>query len=140
MPAFAYEYELTKSDGIAWEFLASPVKIVGDASGVTGVEFVRNRSVGTGRTAKLEPISGSNFNLPADMVIKALGQEPLLDLFRALPNLKVDKGRVVVDRNTGATSVRKLFAGGDCTSKGAEVVDAVQEGKLAAAGIHALLS
>ena len=76
----------------------------------------------------------------ADMVIKALGQEPLVELAAAVPALKVEKGRIVIDKATGATSVPKLFAGGDCTSKGAEVVDAVQEGKVAAAGIHAILA
>ena len=45
----------------------------------------------------------------------------------------------MIDPATGATSVPRLFAGGDCISKGAEVVDAVQEGKIAAAGIDAAL-
>jgi glutamate synthase (NADPH/NADH) small chain len=70
------------------------------------------------------------------MVVKALGQEPLVDLLRALPGLRVDGGKVVVDRATGATGVPKLFAGGDCVRGGGEIVDAVQDGKLAAAGIH----
>ena len=140
MPAFEYEYELTKSDGIAWEFSAAPMRIVESNGVASGVEFARTRLVGTGRTAKLEWAKESNFSLQADMVIKALGQEPLLELLQALPELKVDRGRVVVDRQTGATKVPKLFAGGDCTSKGAEVVDAVQEGKIAAHGIVANLT
>jgi len=140
MPAFAYEYELTKSDGIAWEFSAAPVRIVGTDGAATGVEFSRTRLVGSGRAAKLESIAGSNFTLSADMVIKALGQEPLIELLQALPGLNVERGRVVVDRKTGATSVPRLFAGGDCTSRGAEVVDAVQEGKVAAQGIHSALT
>jgi glutamate synthase (NADPH/NADH) small chain len=139
MPAFAYEYELTKSDGIDWEFSAAPIRVVGTDGATTGVEFARTRLAGEGRSAKLETVPGENFVLPADMVIKALGQEPLQELLRALPGLKVDRGRVIVDRRTGATSVPKLYAGGDCTSKGAEVVDAVQEGKIAAQGIHILL-
>ncbi|HUN80608.1 MAG TPA: NAD(P)-dependent oxidoreductase [Phycisphaerae bacterium] len=140
MPAFAYEYELAKSDGIEWEFAAAPVKVVAENGKAAGVEFARTRLVGEGRGAKLETIAGANFTLRADMVIKALGQEPLAELLAELPGLKVEKGRVVVDRKTGATSVPKLFSGGDCTSKGAEVVDAVQEGKVGAAGIDALLA
>lgn len=139
MPAFKYEYELTKSDGIRWEFSAAPVRVVDRGGIAAGVEFVRTKQTGEGRTAKLENVAGSEFVLHADMVIKALGQEALIDLFRAVPGLKVERGRVVVDRATGATSIKKLFAGGDCTSKGAEVVDAVQEGKIAARGIHAML-
>ncbi len=74
------------------------------------------------------------------MVVKALGQEPLFDLLAALPDLKCDKGRIVVDRTTGATSVAGLFAGGDCLRNGGEVVDAVEDGKIAAQGIHASLA
>lgn len=139
MPAFKYEYELTRADGIRWEFSAAPLQVVVSNGAAAGVEFARTRLVGEGRSAKLEPIPGANFTLPADMLVKALGQEPLLDVLQSIPGLKVEKGRVIIDRNTGATSVKKLFAGGDCTSKGAEVVDAVQEGKIAARGIHALL-
>ncbi len=140
MPAFKYEHELTKSDGIAWEYYAAPQRVVLDSGKARGVEFMRTRLVGEGRNAKLETIAGSSFVLRADMIIKALGQEPLLDLLKAVPGLKLDKGKVIVDRATGATSVPRLFAGGDCISKGGEVVDAVQQGKIAAAGIHATVS
>jgi dihydropyrimidine dehydrogenase (NAD+) subunit PreT len=137
MPAFAYEYELAKADGIEWEFAAAPLRVVAEYGKAAGVEFARTRLVGTGRSAKLENIPGANFTLRADMIVKALGQEPLLELLKELPALKAEKGRVVIDKTTGATGVPKLFSGGDCTSKGAEVVDAVQEGKIAAWGIHA---
>lgn len=139
MPAFKYEYDLTKLDGIAWEFYAAPQHVVSEGGRATGVEFLRTKLVGEGRSARLETIPGSNFVLAADMIVKALGQEPLLDLLRSVPGLKLDKGRVIIDRATGATSVPKLFAGGDCISKGGEVVDAVQQGKIAAGGIHAML-
>jgi glutamate synthase (NADPH/NADH) small chain len=74
------------------------------------------------------------------MVVKALGQEPLLDLLKALPGLRVAVGKVAVDRTTGATSVATLFAGGDCIRGGGEIVDAVQDGKVAARGIHEMLT
>jgi glutamate synthase (NADPH/NADH) small chain len=139
MPAFAYEYELTLADGIAWEFHAAPLRIVGDDGRASGVEFSRTRATGSGRSAKLETVAGSNFVLEADMIVKALGQDSLLDLYRSVADLKVDRGRVVIDPRTGATSVAGLFAGGDCVSKGGEVVDAVQSGKVAAAGIDAFV-
>lgn len=149
MPAFKYEYELTRSDGIDWVFSAAPLRILsgagagpagGTAPGAVRMEFIRTRQSGQGRSSRLETIPGSEFVLEADMIVKALGQEPLIDLLQSIPGLKVDRGRVVVDGATGATSVTKLFAGGDCVSKGAEVVDAVQEGKIAARGIHAMLT
>ncbi len=73
------------------------------------------------------------------MVVKALGQEHLIDLVAALPGLGIDRGAVVVDRATLMTSVPGLFAGGDCLRNGGEVVDAVQDGKTAAKGIDARL-
>lgn len=139
MPAFAYEYELAVSDGVNWEFSAAPQRFLGDAGQVTGAEFVRTRAAGTGRSAKLEHLEGSNFTLEADMIVKALGQEPLTGLLNAIAGLKLDHGRVSVDAKTGATTVPRLFAGGDCLSMGAEIVDAVEQGKIAAAGIDAML-
>ena len=54
--------------------------------------------------------------------------------------IRVENGRLQVDPQTGGTGAPGLFAGGDCLSKGAEIVDAVQEGKIAAAGINTYLS
>ena len=68
-----------------------------------------------------------------------MGQQPLIELVAALPNLRCDKGRIIVDRATGATSIARLFAGGDCLRNGGEIVDAVEDGKIAARGIHTLL-
>jgi dihydropyrimidine dehydrogenase (NAD+) subunit PreT len=141
MPAFAYEYELAKADGIHFEWFAQPVRILGDHGAALGVEFVRTEPEDPrSRQGKLRPVAGSNSVLHADMIVKALGQEPLLDLLRALPGLQLDGGKVMVDRSTGATSVPKLFAGGDCIRGGGEIVDAVQDGKIAARGIHATLN
>jgi glutamate synthase (NADPH/NADH) small chain len=140
MPAFAYEYELAKGDGVRFEWFAQPVRIVGDNGAAHGVEFVRTeRDAETSRQSNLKLVAGSNFVLYADMIVKALGQEPLLQTLRALPGLQVEGGKIVVDRSTGATSVPRLFAGGDCIRGGGEIVDAVQDGKVAARGMHALL-
>ena len=83
----------------------------------------------------MRAVPGSNFVLAADMVVKALGQEPLLDLLAALPGLQMrTRARSSSIAATGATSVPGLFAGGDCLRNGGEVVDAVQDGKIAARG------
>jgi glutamate synthase (NADPH/NADH) small chain len=141
MPAFAYEYELARADGVQFAWFAQPVRIVGEDGRARGVEFVQTRLDGPGsRGGRIRTIPGSNHVLPADMVVKALGQEPLLDLIAALPGLKHERGRIVVGPATGATSVPGLYAGGDCLRNGGEVVDAVQDGKVAARGIHAALA
>jgi glutamate synthase (NADPH/NADH) small chain len=140
MPAFAYEYALARADGIRFEWFAQPVRIVGEGGPARCVEFVRTELDDAGsRQGRVRPVPGSNFVLPADMVVKALGQEPLLDLIAVLPGLKHENGRILVDRRTGATSISGLFAGGDCLRNGGEVVDAVEDGKIAARGIHATL-
>jgi glutamate synthase (NADPH/NADH) small chain len=139
IPAFAYEYELARSDGVRFEWFAQPIRILGNRGAVEGVEFLRTEhESGDSRAGRVKTISGSNFVIAADMVVKALGQEPLLDLVDALPDLQCEAGRIVVDRATGATSIAGLFAGGDCLRNGGEVVDAVQDGKIAAYGIHRL--
>ncbi len=138
MPAFAYEYELAKADGVRFEWFAQPLRVIAEEGVARGVEFVRTVAEDPGsRQSPVKPVAGSEFVLHADMIVKALGQEPLLDLLKALPGLRIDRGQVVVDRTTGATSVPKLYAGGDCIRGGGEIVDAVQDGKIAAAGIHA---
>ncbi|MFI5459035.1 MAG: NAD(P)-dependent oxidoreductase [Isosphaerales bacterium] len=141
LPAFAYEYELAKSDGVRFEWFAQPIRVLGVARAVRGVEFLRTELEDKGsRSGRVSTLPGSHFVLPADMVIKALGQEALLDLVAALPDLKCEKGEILVDRTTGATSIAGLFAGGDCLRSGGEVVDAVQDGKVAARGIDAAVA
>ena len=76
------------------------------------------------------------------MVIKALGQEPQSGMLTKLfPKLKLNAdGTVVRDAMTGQTSLKHVFAGGDCANGGREVVNAVAEGKKGARGIHKLLA
>jgi len=140
MPAFAYEYELAKADGVRFVWHAQPVRVVARDGKAAGVLFAKTATSGAeSRRDELRSIPGSEFIIEADMVVKALGQEPLLDLVHVLPGLAHDHGRVVADLATGTTSVLKLFAGGDCLRKGGEVVDAVRDGKNAARGIHETL-
>ena len=141
VPAFAYEYELARNDGVHFAWCVQPVRILGEAGRVTGVMFQKTEvDLTAGRTSPVRGVPGSEFILPVDMVVKALGQEHLLDLVTALPGLQIVRGAVVVDPATMMTSVPRLFAGGDCLRNGGEVVDAVQDGKTAARGIDARLT
>ena len=135
MPAYEHEYELAKGDGVAFEWLAVPVECLESDGTLTGLRMQRLEMQGQGRDATLAPVAGSEFTLECDMAIKALGQQPLVELMDTIDGFEVDRGRVVVDPHSGATSVPGLYAGGDCISKGAEVVNAVEEGKIAARGI-----
>jgi len=138
MSAFKYEYQLAQKDGVVFHWNTQPLRVVGN-SHVEGLECVRTRLVGSGRQARVEPIAGTEFVIPADMLVRALGQQPLLDLLKHVPGLATSGGRVVVHPETGQTGHSKYFAGGDCVNGGREVVDAVAEGMRAARGIDAWL-
>ena len=140
MPAYDHEVELAKAGGVVFEWLVAPVAVEDCDGKVCGLTLQRLEMRGSGRTAELAPIAGGEHRLDCDMVIKALGQQPLHDLLGAVDGLEISGGKVVVDPASGATSVAGLFAGGDCISKGAEVVDAVEQGKIAARGISDLLA
>src|SRR4029453_8020730 len=78
--------------------------------------------------------------LPADLIVIAIGQARLRELVARFPGVEIDaKGRIVADPKTGRTGNPKVFAGGDALSGGQEVVNAAQEGKRAARAICAEL-
>ena len=137
MPAFKYEYNLAKSDNVKFLWHTVPRRIVGTNGKVSGLECHQVKAAGDN---KLAPIPGSERVISCDMVVKALGQDALYDLYKSIPGLQVENKKVVVDPQTGATSVKGLFAGGDCINGGGEVVDAVEHGKVAARGMLRYLS
>jgi dihydropyrimidine dehydrogenase (NAD+) subunit PreT len=108
------------------------------ASG-TRLEAIECVAMEIDATGKVSPVAGSNFRIPCDLVIPAIGQSPLLDLLANFRDLRLEHGRVVADRETGQTTNPRYFAGGDCVNGGREVVDAVAEGKRAGMAIARLL-
>jgi glutamate synthase (NADPH/NADH) small chain len=141
MPAFQYEYELAKRDGVIFCWQTQPVRILGRNGHVSGLECVRTRLGAPDRKGRRtpEPIPGTEFILEVDMVVRALGQKPVTEFLRAALGIEITKdGRVVVNEKH-QTSKPKYFAGGDCVNGGKEVVDAVAEGMAAARGMDAHL-
>ena len=137
MTAYAHEYDFIKNEGVAFEFLAQPIRVHSENGLPTKLECIRMKlgaPDASGRPAP-EPIEGSNFLLPADQVIKAIGQEKTSLASRL--NLKTQKGFIAVD-NSFQTSLPGVYAGGDCIrARGAaSTVMAVQDGKLAARCIN----
>ncbi|MCA1589431.1 MAG: NAD(P)-dependent oxidoreductase [Acidobacteria bacterium] len=130
IPAYDYEYELAKKDGIEFVWQAAPIGILSDDG---------NNHVSGLRCEKTDG-SLQIFEIPCDMVIKAVGQTKRVSFFNSIAGIQIDeKGRVVVN-DLMQSSNPKIFAGGDCVNGGAEAVDAAQMGKLAAQGIHKALS
>jgi len=123
MSAYDYEFELAKKDEIEFYWNTAPVEIVGEGE----VAAVR---------CKKTDGSDEVFDIPCDMVIKAIGQQKMRG-FLAAAGVELDEGgRVAVNTATMQTSNPQIFAGGDCVNGGKEAVDASQMGKLAAQGIH----
>lgn len=129
--AFDFEYQHALNEGVHFEWEALPMRLTQTQSGVALV----CAEVTMGVDGRIHPVTGSEFTLECDVIIPAIGQSPLLALLSQARGVKLERGRVAVDRATGQTSNPKFFAGGDCVNGGREVVDAVADGKRAAIGI-----
>jgi glutamate synthase (NADPH/NADH) small chain len=140
MPAFLFEYEHSKLEGVRFCFQTQPVAIrssPSDPSRVGALECARvelGAPDASGRR-KPQPIPGSTVWIECDMVIPAVGQSRFLEFLRSFRGLEIRDGAVVVDPATGRTPNPRYYAGGDCVNGGREVVDAVAEGKRAGLGI-----
>jgi glutamate synthase (NADPH/NADH) small chain len=137
MPAFSFEYDHSKVEGVQFHWLAQPVEIIECEGRAVGVRFVRttlSEPDASGRR-QAQPVPGSEFEFPCDLVIPALGQSRLTSLLQSSRGINLKGGSIVVDRSTGRTANPQYYAGGDCVNGGREVVDAVADGKRAALAI-----
>ena len=135
MGAYDFEYELAVKSGVRGMFNSNPKRIIGNGQ-VEAVEFIQIADE-PGNNSEVE---GSEFQLPADLVILATGQEKQTHLYDLIDDLNLDtKNRVEVNEQF-QTSNLKYFAGGDAVNGGAEVVNAAFEGKQAAIGIDKYLT
>jgi len=141
MPANDWEYRLAKDDGIIFRFLTSPIEILGNNS-VESIKCKKNKLGKPDQQGRKRPVPvpNSEFEIPVDMIIYALGQQPKLQFFNSIPDLKIENNKVLVNSETFQTSNPRVFAGGDCINGGKEVVNAAYDGKQAAHGIDKLLN
>ncbi len=144
MPAEPDERIEAQEAGVHFLLLNQPVDYVTDQkSRLKGLKLVRTR-LGepdeSGRR-KPEPIDGSEWIMDADVVIEAIGNKAPDESPDWYPNVKVDGKKLIkADPETGKTSVDGIFAGGDIVRGPALVVQAVQDGKVAARAIKAYLN
>jgi len=131
MSAYGFEFALAKSEQCEFMFNVAPVAIEEKDGHVSGVRLARTDENG-------QPIAGTEFVEPCDMVIQALGQTKMQDKLGAwLPELKFGEGgKIDIDPETQLTSIPGVYAGGDAANGGAEVVNAVADGKRAALHLH----
>ena len=135
MPAYGFEVEEAEQEGVRFAWGSLPVRLLG-LGRVTAVECVSMRAGepdASGRSRPL-PVPGTEFQLRADTVVKAIGQQPRPELAGRFGGIELARGLVAVDES-GRTSNRRVYAGGDAVDGGASVVEAVRHGKRAAVAI-----
>jgi dihydropyrimidine dehydrogenase (NAD+) subunit PreA len=137
-PAYPHAIDLARSLDVAVRWLTRPVEIRGEGavSSVVLERMALGEPDASGRRRPV-PVDGSRFEVELDIVVRAVGQDGptgLADLAGAL-GVAVREGAVAADPATGRTGNAKVWAIGDVTNGGAEVVNAVQAGKLAARSI-----
>ena len=132
------EIEHAEEEGVHFDFLAAPVRLFGDEKGILReMECIRMQLGEVDETGRPSPVPmpGSEFRMPVDTVVMAIGQSPNPTVQRATPQLVTKRGKVVIDAS-GMTSMPNVFAGGDVVRGGSTVILAMHDGRAAAAAIH----
>jgi len=135
------EIEHAEEEGINFEFLGAPVRVIGDDTGnVCAVECIRMKLGEPDESGRPSPIviPGSEYTVPVDTVVMAIGQSPNPTVQRATPQLLTKRGKVVADE-WGKTSMDNVYAGGDVVRGGSTVIMAMRDGRAAAEAIDKVL-
>ncbi|MBE0479157.1 NADPH-dependent glutamate synthase [Candidatus Aerophobetes bacterium] len=137
MPARIEEIENAEEEGIEFLFLVAPVEYMGDEAGwVRKAKLIRMRLGEPDASGRRRPVpmEDSEFILPVETVVVAIGQNPSPMIAKTTPDLEIHPrwGTLVVNEKTGATTKQGVFAGGDVTTGAATVILAAGAGKNAA--------
>ena len=143
MPARGEEIHHAEEEGVVFHLLTNPVRILTDASKrVTGMECLRmelGEPDASGRRRPV-PVPGSEFIVPADTIIVAIGNQPNPLVPQTAPEIELGRrGTINADPATMMTSKPGVFAGGDIVSGAATVISAMGQGKQAALNMHRYL-
>lgn len=140
MPARLEEIHHAKEEGIKFLELTNPVAYYGDDNGwVKEMECIRMELGEPDASGRRRPVAvpGSNFNLPVDTVIVAIGAKTNDLLMRTTTGLETNKwGTLIVNPETQMTSRAGIFAGGDVASDEATVISAMGQGRKAGKAMH----
>jgi glutamate synthase (NADPH/NADH) small chain len=135
LPARAEEVHHAGEEGIQFEFLTAPVEVIGnDQRWVTGLKCVRMKLGEPDASGRARPVTipGSDFVLPCDVVVVAIGTRANPLLTATCPDLKLNKWGNIEADEAGMTSLPGVFAGGDIVRGAATVILAMGDGKRAA--------
>lgn len=127
-PCTQVELDIAMLDGCEIIWLAAPKEVIAEGGKVKQLICSKMKLGEPDTSGRRSPVdTGETFTLDTDMIIKAAGQIPFGDLINFY-HIENKSGRIIINEDT-STSIKGLFAGGDCVNGGKEVVDAVQAGK-----------
>jgi glutamate synthase (NADPH/NADH) small chain len=143
MPARGEEIEHAQEEGIVFDLLANPTRIIGDDDGwvkeIEVIDMELGEPDASGRRRPV-PIQGSERRIPVDVVIVSVGTNANPLLTKSTTGLDLTKrGNIVADEHTLATSKEGVFAGGDIVTGAATVILAMGAGKTGARSIDRYL-
>jgi glutamate synthase (NADPH/NADH) small chain len=144
LPARKEEVHHGEQEGVKFQLLTNPKRFIGDEEGrLKAVECVKMELGAPDESGRRRPVEmpGSEFTLECDVAIVAIGNgaNPLIP--QTSPDIKVNKwGNITVDPDTGRTSKKGVFSGGDIVRGGATVILAMGDGRKAADSIHEYLT
>ncbi|OGL44342.1 MAG: glutamate synthase (NADPH), homotetrameric [Candidatus Schekmanbacteria bacterium RBG_13_48_7] len=143
MPARLEEIHHAEEEGVQFHLLQTPVRILGNSDGwVVAMEIIKmelGEPDSSGRRRPI-PIQGSEFTMNVDAVICAIGTDANPLIRKTTPDIEHDKwGHIIIDKTTGVTSKKGVYAGGDIVTGSATVIEAMGAGKTAAKSIHQYL-
>ena len=122
------ELDIARLDGCNIIWLAAPKEIIGENGNAKQLVCSKMKLGTADHTGKPAPVdTGESITIEVDMVIKATGQMPFLELIQN-NQLENSNGKLIISEDC-STNIKGIFAGGDCVNGGKEVVDAVQAGK-----------
>jgi glutamate synthase (NADPH/NADH) small chain len=142
MPARAEEVKHAGEEGVVFRMLNNPIEILGDDQGwvraVRCLKMELGEPDASGRRRPI-PIKGSEFEIPCQVFVEAIGTKANPLLTQTTPGLEVNKwGNIIIDENN-MTSIPGVFAGGDIVRGGATVILAMGDGKDSAVSMHKYL-
>ena len=143
LPARREEVEHAMEEGIEFRFLTNPTKINGEDGWVKSITCQRMELSEPDESGRARPVAveGSEYDIDADCVIMSIGTSPNPLIKSTTAGLEVNKrGGIIVNEDTGATTKKGVYAGGDAVTGAATVILAMGAGKTAAKAIDEYIS
>jgi formate dehydrogenase beta subunit len=143
MPADSEEIEAAQEEGVHFHFLAAPRRLITDHGRTTGIELIKMELGDTNKNGrcKVNPVENSEYVLDTDFVVPAIGQEVDHRFLSPGDGIEFNRwGLIKADENTLRTTRQGVFAGGDCVTGPATLIEAMAQGERAARSIDDYLT